>query len=148
MRGDTQCDILIVEDDAMQCIEMQGFLSRADLNVETVRDGASGLTRARSLRPRVVLLDYNLPDTNGVQLAEQIRAILPNASIIMMSGRIDGLSEKTLAELGITTFVNKPVPLGALRQALVKLVQASISGRSAVPRQPGWLNAGLGGTRR
>lgn len=148
MRGDTHCDVLIVEDDPMQCIEMQGFLSRADLNVETVRDAASGLARAKAARPRVVVLDYNLPDVNGVQLAEQIRAVLPHTPIIMMSGRIDGLSEKTLADLGITTFLNKPVPLGALRQALVKLVQASAAGRRAAPAQPGWLNAGLGGTRR
>ena len=46
MKGDSQCDVLIVEDDAMQCIEMQGFLSRAGLNVETARDATSGLARA------------------------------------------------------------------------------------------------------
>ena len=147
MKGDSQCDVLIVEDDAMQCIEMQGFLSRAGLNVETARDATSGLARARFVKPRVLLLDYNLPDMNGVQLAEQMRAALPGASILMMSGRIDGLSEKTLAEIGITSFVNKPVPLAPLRQAVVKLVQASREGRNAAP-QPGWLNAGLGGTRR
>jgi DNA-binding response OmpR family regulator len=148
MKSASQCDVLIVEDDAMQCIEMEGFLSRAGLNIETARDGTTALDRARLSRPRVLLLDYNLPDMTGVQLAEQIRKLLPNSAIMMMSGRIDGLSEKTLAELGITTFVNKPVPLGPLRQAVVKLVQASREGRSATPAQPGWLNAGLGGTRR
>ncbi len=148
MKGDAQCDVLIVEDDAMQCIEMQGFLSRAGLNVETVRDATTGLARARFVRPRVLLLDYNLPDMNGVQLAEQMRALLPDSAILMMSGRIDGLSEKTLADLGITTFVNKPVPMAPLRQAIVKLVQASREGRTAAPSRPGWLNAGLGGTRR
>ena len=148
MKSDAQCDVLIVEDDAMQCIEMQGFLSRAGLAVETVRDATSGLARAKFLRPRVLLLDYNLPDMNGVQLAEQMRALLPDSAILMMSGRIDGLSEKTLGDLGITTFGNKPVPMAPLRQAIVKLVQASREGRSAAPSRPGWLNAGLGGTRR
>ena len=148
MKSDSQCDVLIVEDDPMQCIEMQGFLSRAGLNVETAKDATTALTRARFTRPRVLLLDYNLPDMTGIQLAEQMRAALPNAAILMMSGRIDGLSEKTLAELGITTFVNKPVPLAPLRQAVVKLVQASREGRSATPATPGWLSAGFGGTRR
>jgi hypothetical protein len=55
------------------------------------------------------------------------------------------LSEKTLADLGITVFVNKPVPLGALRQAVVKLVRGGDGGRRT---QPGWLTAGVGGTRR
>ena len=66
MKGDSQCDVLIVEDDAMQCIEMQGFLSRAGLNVETARDATSGLARARFVKPRVLLLDYNLPDMNEI----------------------------------------------------------------------------------
>ena len=59
---------------------------------------------------RVSLLDYNLPDTTGV------RAFLPETVIIMISGRIDGLPEKTLETIGITVFVNTPLPLGALRR--------------------------------
>jgi hypothetical protein len=64
-----------------------------------------------------------------------------------MSGRIDGLSEETLQALGITIFVNKPVPLGPLRQAVVKLVAESSKGQAA-PRAKGWLSTGTGGTRR
>jgi DNA-binding response OmpR family regulator len=144
--NDGLCDVLIVEDDGMQCLEMSGFLRRAQLTVESAPDGATAIARARILRPKVVLLDYNLPDMTGVQVAEQLRALLPNASILMMSGRIDGLSEKVLADLGVTVFVNKPVPLGPLRQAVVKLVRGSDGGS---PRpQPGWLTAGVGGTRR
>jgi DNA-binding response OmpR family regulator len=143
--SDGLCDVLIVEDDGMQCLEMSGFLRRAGLSVESAPDGTQAVARARFLRPKVVLLDYNLPDMTGVQTAEQLRAILPSASILMMSGRIDGLSEKTLADLGITVFVNKPVPLGALRQAVVKLVRGSDSSPKS---KPGWLTAGVGGTRR
>src|ERR1700710_2632074 len=133
----SRCDVLIVEDNVMQCDEMADFLSRADLLVQTAYDGASARDKARLHEPRVVLLDFNLPDMTGVQLAEVLRALLPSAAIMMMSGRIDGLSEKTLEALGITVFVKKPVPLVPLRTAVLKLVNASRDGHEA-PQQKGW----------
>ncbi len=141
-----RCDVLIVEDSTVQCLEMADFLRRASLSIETAFDAAAALAAATKYEPRVVLLDYNLPDMNGVQLAEAIRALLPSAAMLMMSGRIDGLSEETLHALGITLFVNKPVPLGPLRQAVVKLVEASTKGEQA-PLPKGWLSTGTGGTR-
>jgi DNA-binding response OmpR family regulator len=141
-----RCDVLIVEDNVMQCDEMADFLARADLLVAKAYDGATARDKARLHEPRVVLLDFNLPDMTGVQLAEVLRALLPSAAIMMMSGRIDGLSEKTLAALGITVFVNKPVPLGPLRNAVIKLVETSREGHGA-PVQGGWLAGGVGSRR-
>jgi DNA-binding response OmpR family regulator len=142
----SRCDVLIVEDNVMQCDEMADFLARADLLVEKAYDGMTARDKARQHEPRVVLLDFNLPDMTGVQLAEVLRALLPSAAIMMMSGRIDGLSEKTLAALGITIFVNKPVPLGPLRNAVVKLVETSRDGQGA-PVQGGWMAGGVGSRR-
>lgn len=142
----SQCDVLIVEDSTVQCMEMADFLRRTNLSVETAFDAAAALTSATKFEPRVILLDYNLPDMNGVQLAEALRALLPSTAMLIMSGRIDGLSEDTLRSLGITVFVNKPVPLGPLRQAVMKLVEASTKGEHA-PQAKGWLSTGTGGTR-
>jgi len=146
MPGFPPCDVLIVEDSALQCIEMADALRRVGLVVETAYDAAAALAQAKELRPRVVVLDYNLPDMNGVQVAEALRAMLPTTNIMMMSGRIDGIDEETLTALGITVFLNKPVPLAPLRQAVLKLARGP--NYSEPPRQKGWLASGLGGTRR
>ncbi len=144
MANASSCDVLIVEDDMIQCEEMAGFIARAGLLVEMAYNGSSALRRVAAVQPRVALLDYNLPDMTGVQLAEQLRVRLPKVAILMMSGRIDGLSETTLRELGITVFVNKPLPLGPLRQAVIKLVR---NGPPDPALRSGWLAAGVGGTR-
>ena len=142
------CDILVVEDDPVQCEEMSAFLARSGLSISTSPNGRSALDRAATLRPRVVLIDFDLPDTTGVQLATELRKILPDAAVLVMSGRVDGLSEKTLEKSDITVFLNKPVPLGVLREAVLKLARPSPNqlppGRA---RQRGWLSAGWGGTR-
>jgi DNA-binding NtrC family response regulator len=143
-----RCDVLIVEDDQIQCEEMASFLARSGLDVVMANNPAQALRVAATVPPRVALLDYNLPEMTGVELAEKMRALLPETPILMMSGRIDGLSEQTLAKLGITVFLNKPLPLGPLRQAVLKLVHSVPVDRKAQrPRASGWLAAGLGGTR-
>jgi DNA-binding response OmpR family regulator len=140
------CDVLIVEDDVAQCQEMAEFIGRAGLDVAVAYGGRSGLREALQRNPRVALLDYNLPDATGVELAGKLRALLPETAIIMMSGRIDGLSEKTLEETGITVFVNKPLPLAPLRNAILKLAHARPRD-SEHHRQRGWIGTGFGGTR-
>jgi len=141
--------VLIVEDDVDQCGEVAGYLGRADLAVQMAYDGASALRQATQHLPRVVLLDFHLPDMTGLELARQLRAILPKAAFIMMSGHIDGLSERTLQEVGIAVFVNKPVPLEPLRKAVLKLVDSPQLGREGPkPGKKGWFSTGLGGRRR
>ena len=134
--GRTPCDVLVVEDDPVQAEEMAGFLGRAGLVVETAPDGAHAMRMAEMLHPRVVVLDYNLPDMTGIIVAERLRLLSPDIAVIMMSGRIGGLSENVLKQLGISVFVSKPVPLGVLRQAVQGLVHASKGSPSRASDSP------------
>ena len=145
----SRCHVLVVEDDEAQCGEMAGYLGLSKLAVRMAHNGTSALRQAAEHLPRVVLLDFDLPDMTGIQLAKKLRAILPHAAFIMMSAHIDGLSERTLQEIGIAVFVNKPVPLGPLRQAVLKLVAWPRLGRDGQKHgEKGWFSTGLGGRRR
>jgi len=147
MASDFKCDVLIVEDEMIQCEEMADFLTRGGLSVQTAHDGAAGIRQAQMVPPRIALLDYNLPDMTGVQLAGRLRTLFPAMAILITSGRIEGLSEETLKEIGITVFVNKPVPLGPLRQAVLRIARSEPVNQVAQDNRPGWLSTGLGGTR-
>jgi DNA-binding response OmpR family regulator len=136
------CDVLIVEDDILQAEEMAAYLGRAGLAVQTAHNGAAGVRLAQVLRPRVALLDYNLPDLTGVDVAERVRAMLPDTAIIIMSGRIDGLAESTLEKTGVSVFVNKPVPLAPLRQAVLRLIKTGPVVRRG--GAGGWFAGGVG----
>lgn len=143
-------DVLIIEDHRPICDQMADFLRRGGLTVMGSYSAAEAIAVAGEYEPRVLILDYNLPDADGVELARQLRATLNEAAIIMMSGRIEGISESTLAEVRINVFLNKPVPLGPLRRAVERLARADISKAAAKPAGPssgGWLSTGLGGKR-
>ena len=140
-----QYDVLIIEDDPDLAEVMAGALTRGGLSVAMAHDGATALQGVEEITPRVVLLDCNLPDCTGVELAEKLRALLPRSAIMLMSGNVHGISEETLRRLDIRAFVNKPVPMRALREAVTKLVREPVS--RMAHEEPGWLATGLGGTR-
>jgi len=142
--AENRYDVLLVEDDKIQCEEMARFLARSGITVGMAFTGLSAISQAAVIKPRVAMLDYNLPDMTGIALAARLRPLLTDTAILMMSGRIEGLSEEVIRSLGITVFVNKPVPLVVLRQAVFKMIK---SGPSLSTPRTGWLTAGLGGTR-
>ena len=90
-----------------------------------------------------------IPSAAGaqLQLAGRLRTLFPTMAILITSGRIEGLSEQTLREIGITVFVNKPVPLGPLRQAVLRIARSEPVNQIAQDTRTGWLSTGLGGTR-
>jgi DNA-binding response OmpR family regulator len=117
------CDILIVEDDALQAEELSSYLSRSGLTVEVIHDGVTGLHRAAAVKPRIVVVDYNMPGLNGAQVAERIRAVSPGTAVIMMSGRISRPSDETLGRLGVVAFLNKPFSLPSIN-SLIRNIDA------------------------
>ena len=111
--------------------------------------GPPASPRPAACRRAIALLDYPLPDMTGVQLAEKLRAAFPEMAILIASGRIEGLSEQTLKALGISVFVNKPLPLVPQRQAVLRLARSEPVNRIQQQQHAGgWLAAGFGGTRR
>jgi CheY-like chemotaxis protein len=147
MNAQPSCDVLIVEDDPLQAQELAEGLGRTGLRVTIVRNAAQACQFAAAQHPRVALVDYNLPDQNGLAVAKLLKELSPNITTIMMSAGIEGLPERALEEFGILAFVNKPLPLNLLRQAVQKLVRGPSTAGTSSPRG-GWLSAGVGSPRR
>ena len=119
------CDILIVEDDALQAEELASFLSRSGWAVEVFHDGSTGLHRVATVKPPIVVVDYNMPGLDGAQVAERIRAVSPSTAVIMISGRISRPSDATLGRLGILAFLNKPFSLSSISSLIAELVRTA-----------------------
>ena len=105
----TACDVLVIEDDPTQAEELASYLRRIGLRVQAIHSGSEAIHRVAEIRPWIALIDYNLPDLDGVTVAERVRRLSPGTSLLVMSGRIDWLSELTLTKFGICQFLNKPV---------------------------------------
>jgi len=80
--------ILLVDDDERFLIALEALLeSLPDMEVAgRVLDGADAAAAAERLRPDVVLIDHAMPRVDGLSATRQIRAAVPDAHVVMLSG--------------------------------------------------------------
>ena len=79
--------MLIVEDQDVMRRMLVEYVQSAypDAAIMEAADGARALELCRSSRPRLVLMDVALSDANGIELTAQIRAMLPETEVIIVS---------------------------------------------------------------
>jgi CheY-like chemotaxis protein len=116
------CDVLLVEDDVRLSDVISTFLARQGLVVRSAHSGSSALRLLDRFRPRVAVLDYQLPGETGLDLAKVLRERFRDLPIILMSGSVDCIARETLHGAGVKAFVSKPVPLPALHRAVRQLM--------------------------
>jgi CheY-like chemotaxis protein len=77
--------VLLVEDDSDNR-ELLAEVLQDEFEVITAPDGPSGLTTFLEQRPDVVVTDEALPGLRGTELARRIKAQVPHARVILVSG--------------------------------------------------------------
>lgn len=91
-------DILIVEDDPVQAEVVEQVLTEAGYKVRTAATKAESKEVLREGGLDVALLDYQLPDGNGLELLEWIRQEGPSIPVVFLTG--EGSEEVALQALG------------------------------------------------
>lgn len=103
--------ILIVDDDVEVCEILKRVLRYAGYESETAVDAVSALRLAEASQPAAAIVDFVLPDRDGIALSEKLRAAVPGIGILMVSGIID--FEEQVGPIaraaGIDRFLQKPL---------------------------------------
>lgn len=109
--------VVVVDDEEMIRSAIVSLLSlEEDLDVVgQAASGADGLDLVQQHRPDVVLLDLEMPPTDGIEVAEQVEA--PTRTILMTRHARPGVLRRAMAA-GISGFVPKSSPVSALAQVI------------------------------
>ncbi|WP_447974849.1 response regulator [Nitrospira sp. Kam-Ns4a] len=134
--------ILVVDDERMICDLLRAVFSRHGHEVLTATSGAQGIALFREHRPRISLLDIHMPGMNGIEVLREIRAIDPQASVMMLTGVGTAELENQARELGVTDFLKKGLSLDVLIGALNRVVQQPGRPPTAHPPEPSAPDAG------
>ena len=100
--------VLVVDDEKLIRWSLRQRLEAAGYAVAEAGDGAGAL-RACADEVDLVILDYRLPDTDGVALLPKIKALRPDAVVIMLTAHESVASAVEAIKLGAFHYVNKPV---------------------------------------
>lgn len=103
----TNPKVLLIEDDEAVAQAMVRSIERSGMSVVCASTGAKGMSLKQSFNPDVVLVDLELPDTNGVDLIGFF-AENKNCGIIVVSGMGEEADRIVGLELGADDYIVKP----------------------------------------
>lgn len=114
---------LIIEDHLLFAQALSELLSSIDnlkcLGILT--KGENAVSEINEKKPDIVLLDLNLPDTNGIEVIKQIRKNEIKTQVLVISMLIDPLIVSKALEAGANGFIPKNTSIDELSSALQHL---------------------------
>jgi eukaryotic-like serine/threonine-protein kinase len=127
-------EILVVDDDesfrAFSTAAAEIALCKQAVHVTVAANGREAVELAAALAPQIVILDYDMPELDGLRALAELRDLGPagRARVLVCSARVGTQERWRFSVLGVRDFVQKPVDLLGLVTAIEEM------GRSA-----GWV---------
>ena len=120
--------VLIVDDDQKLLKMLQRTLVYEGLDVVTAINGIEALAKVHTHRPAVIVLDWMMPEMNGIEVVQRLRAENNQVMILMLTAR-DAIENRVEGlESGADGYLVKPfapAELVARVQALLRRTQAT-----------------------
>lgn len=122
--------VLIVDDHILFAESIRRTLESHGLTVLGIAGSEQdALPLAREGRPDMVLMDLNLPDADGADVARKIRADLPDVKIVVVTSNTSSRRVTELIRDGFQGYLTKDTPL----VQFVSAVRAAIDGQVVMP---------------
>lgn len=103
--------LLLADDNPSNLALLQRYLGQEDYQMDTAQNGVETLEKLRASPPDLLLLDVNMPEMDGFQVLEQMRAD-PNLAyipvIIITAARLDPVDMQYALNLGADDYITKP----------------------------------------
>ena len=114
--------VLIIDDEPLVRAQLRRSLELRGFTVVEAVNGAAGLTAVANEAPDVVILDMTMPDMDGAEVLQRLRASGARVPVVVSSGYLDASIERRLPSGAFQAFLPKPYGasdlLGAIERAL------------------------------
>ena len=116
--------IVIVEDEAPIREGMEGILKKLNPSYELAgkaADGIEGLEVIRRVKPDLIIMDIRMPDMDGLTMLKKLREEGVASKALILSAYSDFSYAKQAMELGVSTYLLKPVKIQELKKVLKQM---------------------------
>ena len=110
--------LLVIEDEHVLAKNIGRYLEQQGHTVQITHSGIEGLIAATQQLPALTILDYQLPDQNGLQLIAELRQLDPMMRIIMITGHGNINLAVEVMKAGAMDLLTKPLSLSTLHAAI------------------------------
>ena len=124
-----ELNVLIIDDDPIACDHAKLVLEKAGIAAETVLSGKEAIERVKLRHARrepynLIIVDWHMPEMDGVEVTKQIREIIGNetAIIILTAYNWDDIIDEAIAA-GVDSFIAKPLFSGNLLDEFKKALK-------------------------
>ncbi len=101
--------VLVVDDDADIRLLLNKFLAKKQFDTHIAADGEAAVQLLKKQEFDLVLCDFKLPDTDGLELIQKIKILRPEAAVILITGYSDVKVAVKAIKLGAYDYVTKPL---------------------------------------
>lgn len=114
--------ILVIDDEESIRGLLSTVLKRKGYEVFLADSGQKGINMFERTRPLITILDLHMPDVDGIEVLRHIRAIDPQAYVIMMTGYGTEEAKAQALALGADDFLKKGFSLFELGETLRRVM--------------------------
>ena len=118
-------NILLVEDEGIGQTMATLVLEQLNIPIHTdiASTGAEALDFFKKQKYEIIFMDLGLPDTNGIEVTRQMKALNKNkkAHIVALTAHGDDIVKEECKNAGMVGFIEKPLTLEKCKQIFTKL---------------------------
>ena len=121
--------ILIIDDDTFICEILKKQLTSNGYDVNTAFSGKSGMEAIKNDKYDLVFCDFRLPDTDGLELLQKIKAVAQSTVVIIITAYADVRLAVKLMKMGAEDYITKPLQ----QEEILALVKKKLAQEPADP---------------
>ncbi|MBN1699980.1 MAG: sigma-54-dependent Fis family transcriptional regulator [Spirochaetales bacterium] len=114
--------LLLIDDDP-RLHETLGMVLSDEYTIISAYTGEEGIEKALIAQPDVVLLDVNLPDTDGISVLAAICSTITHPPVVMLTVSEDIKTAVKAIKTGAFDYINKPYELDELKDVLARAIR-------------------------
>jgi len=114
--------ILVIDDDTYICNLLENLLNNHGYKATIAYKGSSGLDLFKKEEFNLVLLDFRLPDTDGLKMLSEIKKINVKVPVIIITGYSDVRIAVKLMKAGASDYITKPIYHEEILQLIEKIL--------------------------
>lgn len=124
-RDKTSYSVLVVDDDPEMTDMLVTVLADAGYGVAAASSGPAALSAVRAHPPDLVVTDLSMPEMDGLDLVESVRADRPGTHFILLTAFGDWPSYCRAQDLEVEGYLSKPVSMELLLADVARILDPS-----------------------